>query len=174
MDSGSWCFLAVLVNVVLMNHLGPIGPILYSVSIKIQKLMISPIKGFGRALMSVTGHLFGARDFENILSTYYYALKLSVITAIIIVAVFMVFRELVFEYFHIFEMDFQIDWIALVGAINIFCIVLKIISSKTLDRLGKSLYALLFNILGTIVQIGIIYIVIFIWMEEELFYYVFS
>ncbi len=159
-DSGSWCFLAVLVNIVLMNHLGPIGPILYSVSLKIQNLMISPIKGFGRALMSVTGHLFGARDYDNILSTYYYALKLSFITAIIIAAVFIVFREVVYEYFHIFEMDFQIAWIAIVGTINIFCIVLKIISSKTLDGLGKSLYALLFNILGTIAQVGIIYIAI--------------
>ncbi len=58
--------------------MGAIGPILYSVSNKIRTLLNAPIKGYGRGLMSVKGHLFGAEQFDKLEEMYNYVLKISV------------------------------------------------------------------------------------------------
>ena len=75
-------------NIILIDALGPIGPNFIQYPLKIQKLLVSPIKCLGRALMSITGHLFGARKFDSIRSMYYYALKLSLATTAIIMTIF--------------------------------------------------------------------------------------
>jgi Na+-driven multidrug efflux pump len=62
--------------------MGEIGPVLYSASNKLKTLLSSPIKGYGRALMSVVGHLFGAHKFDELNEMYKYALKVSLITTV--------------------------------------------------------------------------------------------
>lgn len=66
LDNALWLLSASYVNATLLISMNNIGPILYSVSNKLKNLLIVPVRGYGRALMSVTGHLFGARKFNEL------------------------------------------------------------------------------------------------------------
>lgn len=78
LDDAIWSFSMSFINVILIGTMGAIGPILYSVSNKIRTLLNAPIKGYGRGLMSVKGHLFGAEQFDKLEEMYNYVLKISV------------------------------------------------------------------------------------------------
>ena len=64
LDDAIWSFTMSFINVILIGTMGAIGPILYSVSNKIRSLLNAPVKGYGRGLMSVTGH-FSITDMDN-------------------------------------------------------------------------------------------------------------
>ena len=73
---GLWAFSSSFINGILTITMGPIGPVLYSTSNKLKALLSAPVKGYGRALMSVTGHLFGGHEFDELNEMYKYALKI--------------------------------------------------------------------------------------------------
>ena len=144
------------VNSILIMTTGEIGPILYSTSNKLKTLLMSPIRGYGRALMSVTGHLFGAHKFDALNQMYKYALKVSLITTVIVMIVFVIFRDYAFGFFSITGMGTKIYWIAVFGTIIMISVPFSVISSKMLDGFGKSLYSLLFTALKIGIEIGLI------------------
>ena len=156
LDNGLWAFSSSFVNSILIMTTGEIGPILYSTSNKLKTLLMSPIRGYGRALMSVTGHLFGAHKFDALNQMYKYALKVSIITTVIVMAVFVIFRDYAFGFFSITGMGTKIYWIAVFGTIIMISVPFSVISSKMLDGFGKSLYSLLFTALKIGVEIGLI------------------
>ncbi|WP_296894081.1 MATE family efflux transporter [uncultured Methanobrevibacter sp.] len=55
LNDAIWCISASFINSTLIMTMGPIGPILYSVSNKLKTLLVAPVRGYGRGLMSVTG-----------------------------------------------------------------------------------------------------------------------
>ena len=138
--------------------MGDIGPVLYSASNKLKTLVSSPIKGYGRALMSVTGHLFGAREFDELNEMYKYALKVSFITTVVVMTAFIILREYACSFFSITGMQTEIFWIAILGTVILLSIPFSIISSKMLDGFGKSMYSLLFTLLKIGIETGLIYV----------------
>ena len=158
LDDGLWAFSASFINGILIVTMGDIGPVLYSASNKLKTLVSSPIKGYGRALMSVTGHLFGAHEFDDLNKMYKYALKVSLITTVVVMISFIILREFAFSFFSITGMKTEIFWIAIVGTVIMLSIPFSIISSKMLDGFGKSMYSLLFTLLKIAFETGLIYV----------------
>ena len=158
LDDGLWAFSASFINGILIVTMGDIGPVLYSASNKLKTLVSSPIKGYGRALMSVTGHLFGAHEFDDLNKMYKYALKVSLITTVVVIISFIILREFAFSFFSITGMKTEIFWIAILGTVIMLSIPFSIISSKMLDGFGKSMYSLLFTLLKIAFETGLIYV----------------
>ena len=141
LDDGLWAFSSSFINTILIATTGNIGPILFSTSNKIKNLLSSPVKGYGRALMSVTGHLFGANEFDELNEMYRYVLKVSFITTMVVMIGFVIFRDYVFGLFSITGRETEIFWIAILGTVIMLAIPFSIISSKMLDGFGKSMYS---------------------------------
>ena len=158
LDAGLWAFTASFVNSILIATTGDIGPILYSVSNKFEALLISPVRGYGRALMSVTGHLFGAREFSKLNEMFKYTLKVSVITSAVVMIIFIILREYAFSFFSITGMETAIFWITVAGTIIMISLPFSRISSKMLDGFGKSMYSLLFTFLKIVSEVCLIYV----------------
>ena len=152
LDDGLWCFSATFINSMLLMTMGEMGPILYSVSNKLKILLIAPVKGYGRGLMSVTGHLFGAKKFDELKNMFNYVLKVSLITALAVMIVFIVFRDFAFSLFSITGMQTEVFWIAIGGTVIMLAMPFSMISSKMLDGFGLSIYSLLFTFLKIIFQ----------------------
>ena len=158
LDDGLWAFSASFINGILLIRMGEIGPVLYSASNKLKTLLSSPIKGYGRALMSVVGHLFGAHKFDELNEMYKYTLKVSLITTVAVMIGFIILRDYAFSFFSITGMQTEIFWIAILGTVIMLSIPFSIISSKMLDGFGKSMYSLLF----TCIKIGLETALIFV------------
>ena len=156
LDDAIWSFTMSFINVILIGTMGEIGPILYSVSNKIRSLLNAPTKGYGRGLMSVTGHLFGAEQFDKLKEMYKYVLKIAVCTSLVIMIVFFFIRNWAFGLFSITGMDNEIFWIAVGGIIMMTILPFSTISSKMLDGFGKSLYSLLITIIKVAIEIALI------------------
>ena len=157
LDNGLWAFSASFINGILIMTTGEIGPILYSVSNKIKTLLVSPVRGYGRALMSVTGHLFGAHKFDELKIMYKYTLKVSFLTTLAVMIVFIFLRDYVFSCFSINGMETEVFWIAIFGTVIMLSIPFSMISSKMLDGFGKSMYSLLFTFIKIIFEMVLIY-----------------
>ena len=132
------------------------GIVLYAISIKIRSLLRSPIKGMSRGLMSVTGHLFGAKKIDELNEMYIYVLKYTLIISLFISISFFVLRENIYESFSVFDMETSIFYIGIFGVILIMVYPFTNVSSKMLDGFGKSYYSLFFTILRSILQIILI------------------
>ena len=158
LDNGLWLLLASYINVSLLMSMGDMGPILYSVAMKLRNLLVVPVRCFGRSLMSVTGHLFGARKFKEIDDMYKYVLKLSLFTTLAVMILFFFFRNYIFDLFGITEMSTEIFWVAAGGIVIMLSVPFSIISSKMLDGFGKSMYSLLFTGVKIILDICLIYV----------------
>ena len=158
LDDGLWAFSASFINGILVIRMGEIGPVLYSASNKLKTLLSSPIKGYGRALMSVVGHLFGAHKFDELNEMYKYAVKVSLITTVGVMIGFIILCDYAFSFFSITGMQTEIFWIAILGTVIMLSIPFSIISSKMLDGFGKSMYSLLF----TCIKIGLETALIFV------------
>jgi len=158
LDDGLWAFSASFINGILIVTMGDIGPVLYSASNKLKTLLSAPIKGYGRALMSVTGHLFGAHEFDELNEMYKYALKVSFMTTVVVMIAFIFLREFAFSFFSITGMKTEIFWIAILGTVILLSIPFSIISSKMLDGFGKSMYSLLFTVIKILLETALIYV----------------
>ena len=156
LDDGLWAFSSSFINTILIATTGNIGPILFSTSNKIKNLLSSPVKGYGRALMSVTGHLFGANEFDELNEMYKYVLKVSFITTIVVMIGFIIFRDYVFGLFSITGRETEIFWIAILGTVIMLAIPFSIISSKMLDGFRKSMYSFALTLLKIVFEILLI------------------
>ena len=56
-----WCITILFFNKTLIEQLGQIGILLYSTATRIELVLLSPQKAFSRGLVSVCGHLYGAK-----------------------------------------------------------------------------------------------------------------
>lgn len=130
LDSGLWCFSASFINSILLMTTGEMGPILYSTANKLRSLLLSPVRAYGGALMSITGHLFGAREFGDLRNMFDYVLKVSFISMLILMIIFVFVRDYAFAVFSITGMENEVFWIAIGGVIIMTSIPFSIISSK--------------------------------------------
>ena len=157
LDDGLWCISATFVNAILIGTMGATGPILFSITNKLKSLLVAPVRSYGRALMSVTGHLFGAHKFDELKKMFHYVLKVSLVSTIAVMIVFIFLSKYAFSLFSITGMDTEVFWIAIGGTIVMLTVPFSMISSKMLDGFGKSLYSLAFTAIKIIFEIILIY-----------------
>ncbi|WP_296889205.1 MATE family efflux transporter [uncultured Methanobrevibacter sp.] len=141
----------------LIATTGEIRPILYSITNKIKTLLVSPTRGYGRALMSVTGHLFSAHKFDELNKMYKYVLEVSFITTLVVMIAFIIIRDYAFSLFSINGMGTEVFWIAIVGTVMMLTIPFSMISGKMLDGFGKSMYSLFFTVVKIGLEVAFIY-----------------
>ena len=158
LDDGLWCLLASFTNSILIVTVGATGPILFSISNKLKSLLVAPVRSYGRALMSVTGHLFGAHKFDDLKRMYNYVLKASLITTLVIMVVFIFISKYAFSLFSITAMDAEIFWIAIGGTVIMLAVPFSMLASKMLDGFGKSMYSLALTAAKVIFEIALIYV----------------
>ncbi|WP_405305229.1 MATE family efflux transporter [Methanobrevibacter sp.] len=158
LDDGLWCLSASFMNSILIVTMGATGPILYSIANKLKTLLIAPVRSYGRALMSVTGHLFGAHKFDDLKKMFIFALKASLVTTFVIMVVFIFIREYAFSLFSITGMETEIFWIAIGGTVIMLSVPFSMIASKMLDGFGKSMYSLALTAAKVIFEMALIYI----------------
>ena len=138
-----WCISAIYINGVLIEELGKTGILLYSTSSKIRDLLLAPIKGLGRGVMILSGHLFGAKEINELKNMYNYVLKISVSAALILGMIFLFIRDLVYKSFNIMNMELSVLAISIFGIFIFLSISFSYISAKTIDGFGKSYYSLI-------------------------------
>ncbi|WP_407413863.1 MATE family efflux transporter [Methanobrevibacter sp.] len=150
-----WCVTMLFFNKLLIEQLGQIGILLYSTASRIESILISPQKAFGRALVSVCGHLYGANRFDELEDLYHYILKIAILIAIITTVAFFFIRDYGFALFSITSAPISVFYIALAGIIIIPFNEISVISEKMLDGMGKSYHSLVLTIGIIIYEIGI-------------------
>lgn len=141
-----WCVTSLYFNRILIEQLGQIGVLLYGTSSRIQSLIASPQKAFSRALISVSGHLFGANKTEELIKLYYYVLKISIIIAIITTVIFFFIRDYGFALFSVTGAPESVFYIALAGIIIVPVNEVTVLARKIIDGTGKSYYDLILSI----------------------------
>ena len=151
-----WCISMLFFNKILIEQLGQIGVLLYSTASRIETLMISPQKAFGRGLVSVCGHLYGAHKIDELEDLYHYVLKKSIILAIISTVIFFFIRDYGFALFSVTGVPESIFYIALAGIVIVPFNEVSVISEKMLDGMGKSYHELVFTIGIIIYEISIV------------------
>lgn len=157
-----FCTISVFINGVLIRDLGQIGVLLYSTSIKIQDILITPLKGYGRGLMCVSAQLFGSRKIKELKEFYLYVLKVSTATMMVIYIVFVIFRDPIYHSFSIWGMESGVKYIAIFGTFIILTRVFLVMDYKIIDAFGKSYYNLVFTVIFIFLQIALISILDFI------------
>ena len=158
LDKSVFSISGFFINYVLLSTIGVNGIIIYSVSNQLKDMVMSPIKGFSKGIMSVTGHLFGAKKFDDLEEIYAYVLKISILTVALIMIAFFIFRNEIFAVFSINQMDMIIFWISIFGLLIALSLPFSMITSKMFDGFGKSTYSLLFTLLKIVFQIVSIYL----------------
>ena len=151
-----FCFMGLFVNGILLHEVGEIGVKIFSASIKLEELLISPIRAYGRGLMSVTGQLFGSKKINELKEIYWYVLKISLITIIFVSILFVVFRDILYYSLSIWDMEIAVGYIAIFGSIILASDAIILITSKMIDGFGKSYYNLLFTVLLIFLQFVLI------------------
>lgn len=138
-----WCISSIYINGILIDDLGKNGILLYSTSSKIRDVLLAPIKGLGKGVMILSGHLFGAKKINELKNIYSYVLKISVSTALIVGITFLFIRDFVYNSFNITNMELSVLVICIFGIFIFLSISVSYISSKMIDGFGKSYYSLI-------------------------------
>ena len=150
-----WCVTMLFFNKLLIEQLGQIGILLYSTASRIESIIISPQKAFGRALVSVSGHLYGANKLDELKDLYHYILKISILIAIISTVAFFFIRDYGFALFSITSAPISVFYIALAAIIILPFNEISVMSEKMLDGMGKSYHSLVLTIGIIVYEIAI-------------------
>ena len=95
--------------------------------------LLAPIKGFGRGLLSVSGHLFGAKKFDDMKKFYHHVLKIGMFVSFILSIIFFVFHEDIYGLFDITSEYGLIYSIALSGIVILTLSPIYLITGKMFD-----------------------------------------
>ena len=102
--------------------------------------MVSPQKAFSRALLTVSGHLYGANKLDELKWIYAYVLKISISIALITSVVFFFIRDYGFALFSVTGAETSVFYIALAAIILIIPFSeISEMSEKVLDGMATLL-----------------------------------
>ncbi|WP_458456858.1 MATE family efflux transporter [Methanobrevibacter sp.] len=148
---GLWCVSVMYFNRILIDQLGTVGVLLYTTSLNIETFILSPEIAFGKAVLTISGHLYGAEDYEKLKEIYGYSLYISILLVLITAIAFFFVRDYVFALFSVTNMETSVFYIALIGIFLLPCKQVIIMSNKILDGMGKSYHSLILSN-GTIIS----------------------
>ena len=142
---GLWCVSMMYFNKILIEQLGSLGVLLYTTSLNIESFIVSPQKAFGKAVLTISGHLFGADDFDKLKEIYGYSLKVSISLVFITAISFFIVRDYGFALFSVTGAETSVFYICLFGMFILPSEQVIIMSNKMLDGMGKSYHSLILS-----------------------------
>ena len=140
-----WSFLGMFINRILILQLDKIGVLLYSTAQKLESLIICPQKAFGKSLLTISGHLFGAERIDDLIDMFHYTIKISILFALIGTVAFFFIRDEGFALYSVTGVETYVFYIALAAIAIVPSQQVSLVSSKMLDGLGKSYHGLLLS-----------------------------
>ena len=167
-DQLIFSILGFVMNIILITYFGATAVVLYTLFNNLQNVIASPTKGGARGLLTISGHLFGARKFDEIKSLLKYGFKLcyklTIVSCLITV--------LIFGFgFHFYNGLIQIifnhlilnEMVILFIFILIICFLLPIsfICSNIMDGVGKSVYSLICSMILIILIVFLSFLFVF-------------
>jgi putative MATE family efflux protein len=75
----SMAIMAVFLNYIIVNVRAEGGVAVYTVGWRVSMMAILPLLGIATAVISVTGAAFGAKDYDKLKTSFYYAIKIGLI-----------------------------------------------------------------------------------------------
>ena len=161
-------FVSILMNYWLTILSGTIAVAAYTATWRLISVGISPLIGIGVAALTVGGAAYGAKNLKNLKTSMNYAIKLGLISSIVICAVFFIFADPLSVIFSYSE-NGAILHARLIEAIRILCFFLVLmplgaISGNIFQAMGKGGISLVFTILR-----AFILEIIFAWLFAFIF-----
>ena len=142
-------------NIILITYFGATAVVLYTLFNNLQNVIASPTRGGARGLLTISGHLFGARKFDEIKSLLKYGFKLGYKLTIVSCLITVLIFGFGFHFYNgliqtIFHSLIPNEMVILFISILIICFLVPIsfICSNIMDGLGKSVYSFLFLLIS--------------------------
>lgn len=164
-DTFMFSVLGIAMNTILIFSIGPIGVSMYVLFDTLRELVTSPTRGGARGLLTIVGHLYGAKDMSKVKSLFKYSFKyeyvMNIISIIIFVVIFIIMLFFFKNILSYLVSDFSNSQLfKMILLLIIACTIIPIcyICSHILNGLGKSIYSLLNTILNIILMVGFSYL----------------
>ena len=141
------CIVSSFINAVLLDQLGQIGVELYSAVSKIKDMILAPEIAFGKSLMTISGQLVGACEWEKLDSISNYAYAISTVITLIMGIVFFFIRDYAFAAFSVTGAETYVFYIALVGIFILSAMQFSALVDRIMAGIGNS-YDSLFITMG--------------------------
>ncbi len=151
----SMSLMAFVLTVIVASVGGPNGVAVYMSGWRIISIATMPMLGIASAVTAVSGASFGARDLENIRISYFYSIKIGVLTEIALALIIFLFaRQITWLFTWSKESELLIN--DLVQFLRITWVLLPtvavgMISSAMFQGTGKGFYALVMTLIRTLV-----------------------
>ncbi len=134
---------------------GPRGVAVYTSGWRIISMATLPMLGIASAVIAVSGAAFGARDRRNVRISYFYALKIGVLTEIVLALIVLVFATQI-TWLFTWSKESQLIIDDLVRFLRILWLLLPtvavgMISSALFQGTGKGFNALVLTLIRTLV-----------------------
>ncbi|UCE73317.1 MAG: MATE family efflux transporter [Methanomassiliicoccales archaeon] len=151
----SMAIMAVILNYIIVNVRAEGGVAVYTVGWRVSMMAILPLLGIATAVVSVCGAAFGARDYDKLKSSFYYAIKLGLIIESTMAVFTVVFAEQITLVFTQAEgTDFiqqELPNYFRIVAIFYPGVAFGMFSSSMFQGIGKGTNALIVTIVRTLV-----------------------
>jgi putative MATE family efflux protein len=151
----SMAIMAVVLNYIIVNVRAEGGVAVYTVGWRVSMMAILPLLGIATAVISVTGAAFGARDYEKLRTSFYYAIKIGLIIESIAALFTVIFAEQITLVFTQAEgtafIEQELPNYFRIVAIFYPGVAFGMFSSSMFQGIGKGTYALTFTIVRTLV-----------------------
>lgn len=89
----SMAFMAVILNYIIVNVRAEGGVAVYTVGWRISMMAILPLLGMATAVISVTGASFGAKEYQKLRTSFYYAVRIGIIIESVAAIFTVIFAE---------------------------------------------------------------------------------
>lgn len=151
----SMAIMAVVLNYIIVNVRAEGGVAVYTVGWRVSMMAILPLLGIATAVISVTGAAFGARDYEKLRTSFYYAIKIGLIIESIAALFTVIFAEQITLVFTQAEgttfIEQELPNYFRIVAIFYPGVAFGMFSSSMFQGIGKGTYALTVTIVRTLV-----------------------
>ena len=124
--------------------------VVYTFCTNISDLLQAPARGSTKGLLTISGHLYGAKKIDKLKDLFKHGVKigliLSVVTSFILILILFIDPSI-----YVRTLDFELTYFLclVLITINLLMAIAKA-SSRTLDGLGKSIYSLMGSIINII------------------------
>lgn len=168
----SMAFTMLIMNLIIFIIVGKDGVAVYTVGWRVVTVAILPLLGLATAVTSVTGAAFGAKNYEKLKTSYFYAIKLGLIIASIGGIITFIFAHQITAVFTVTE-DAALLANDIILFLQIICffypgVAFGMFSSAMFQGTGKGMNALTVTILRTIILAPPISLLFALYFEMDL------
>lgn len=168
--------LAIAENYILVVVSGTIAVATYTAGMRLIQLSMIPLIGFGTALLTVAGAAYGARNYKKLQDSYFYTLKLGLLTSTVMAVVFYIFApqiSTIFAYSASASLAPLIADLIKIMILFIYAVCLGMVSAMLFQGVGKGFTSLTLTFLRALlleVVFSYLFAIIFGWGEQGVYW----